>query len=175
MIKQRSDEFLALILDCIEYDESSKSCLRWKKKRSTNPKVVTGGEALCSVNGRGYMHGFFEDSHVLSHMVVYFLKTGEWPKECIDHIDGDKLNNKFSNIRQSGSTLNARNQKINKNNKSGHHGVRWVENRGKWMARGKRDGKTIYLGIYANINDAINAVETFKASVGGYTERHGII
>jgi hypothetical protein len=74
----------------------------------------------------------------------------------IDHIDGDGLNNRKSNLRLATRCENNRNRKINKNNTSGLKGVFWIASRKRWRAEIKADGKKINLG-YFNTPEAAHA------------------
>jgi hypothetical protein len=66
----------------------------------------------------------------------------------IDHIDGDGLNNRRSNMRLSTHAENMRNRRIAKNNTSGFKGVAWDKNGAKWRAKIKVDGEQIHLGQF---------------------------
>jgi len=65
-----------------------------------------------------------------------------------DHIDGDGLNNKRSNLRICTYRQNFRNQKISKNNTTGIKGVVWNKQNKNWLARLTIDNKRIHLGSF---------------------------
>lgn len=75
----------------------------------------------------------------------------------VDHIDRNPLNNKRSNLRIADRTMNTRNRKIFKTNKSGTSGVHQMEN-GKWRARIGIGKERKHLGVFDIKEDAINAV-----------------
>lgn len=112
----------------------------------------------------------------MGHRLAWFYCHGEWP-EIIDHIDGNGLNNKISNLRDVGSVLNGRNCKLSKNNKSGVNGVWWHNQNNNWVAEGHYTengvNKKKSLGSYKDLNDAKAARKAWEESVGGFTERHG--
>jgi hypothetical protein len=85
----------------------------------------------------------------------------------IDHIDGDGLNNRKSNLRLATRSENARNRRINKNSTSGLKGASWVESRKRWRAEIRADGKQIHLG-YFNTPEAAHA-----AYVAASEKMHG--
>ena len=91
----------------------------------------------------------------------------------IDHIDGNGLNNEISNLRVASSKMNGRNQRLSNANSSGRAGVYWQKSRSNWVANGKSDGKTQYLGSFKNFDDAVAAREKWEKLQGMYTERHG--
>jgi hypothetical protein len=76
---------------------------------------------------------------------LHSFLTG-WP--LVDHIDGDGLNNRRSNLRPATHIQNLQNQRRRSNNTSGHKGVSWDAPRGKWLARIQVDGARRYLGIF---------------------------
>jgi len=77
----------------------------------------------------------------------------------VDHIDGNPLNNKKSNLRVCTQKNNIRNRKnINKNNKSGIRGVSWDKIRNKWVGQIMYNRKHIHLGYFEDKNNATKAV-----------------
>jgi hypothetical protein len=78
-------------------------------------------------------------------------------KPCVDHIDNDPSNNKLSNLRWSTISENNMNKSTNVRNTSGYKGVSFHKRRNKWQAYIKINGKMIYIGIYADMEDAKEA------------------
>jgi len=74
-----------------------------------------------------------------------------------DHINQDKLDNRKSNLRVAGKSLNGLNRGKNKNNTSGHKGVYWDKWSDKWKAELKIRGKKLSLGRFLDIKDAVKA------------------
>lgn len=89
---------------------------------------------------------------ILERMVGYPLS----PNELTDHINGDGLDNRRSNLRLATPAQNPRNRKLQSNNTSGYRGVSLQPN-GKWRARIKLNGKFIYLGTHATPEQAHEA------------------
>jgi len=98
----------------------------------------------------------FQRRHYLAHRLAWFYVYGEFPT-MIDHIDGNRTNNKISNLRQVSSKENQCNLTIAANNTSGITGVSFSKERSKWEAKIQIDGKTIHLGRYLDKEDAILA------------------
>lgn len=73
-----------------------------------------------------------------------------------DHKNGNTLDNRNENLRQTTYAMNMQNKKVYKNNKSGCHGVR-QNNRSKWVAGIRKDNNEYNLGVYENKEDAILA------------------
>lgn len=76
----------------------------------------------------------------------------------VDHINGNKLDNRLSNLRLCTNSENVKNHvKLNKNNTSGIIGVRYRNDRHKWYAEIQCDNKVIRLGSFSKKEDAIKA------------------
>jgi hypothetical protein len=128
----------------------------------------------------GYLIVGLQGSMYRVHRVIAVLEgllTSLNDKLSIDHIDGSKVNNKLSNLRAVTQQINLKNQKMNKNNTTGVAGVCWDKRRGRYLARASRtvDGKRerVYLGYFKDLSEASEAISNWRASEGGYTERHG--
>lgn len=89
---------------------------------------------------------------ILCHRVCWALHTGAWPKEQIDHINGDKSDNRIENLREATHAQNMRNKRGW--GKSGVKGVCWIEADQKWRANIGLGRKVIYLGQFDTIEEA---------------------
>lgn len=93
-----------------------------------------------------------------AHRLIWLLQTGTWPTGEIDHMDGEKDNNRFTNLRDVDRQTNMQNeQKVRKNNKSGLMGVHWRKDRSKWVATLKVNGKSFRLGSFTTPEEAAAA------------------
>jgi hypothetical protein len=91
------------------------------------------------------------------------LVTGNDPIKLIDHIDGNRLNNRVSNLREANDSENQWNSLAQKNNKLGIKGVRLDKNGKNYCARITHYGKEYGLGTYDTIEEASLAYQ--KASL----------
>jgi len=142
-----------------------------------NNQVNIGDIAGCEClfkNGKKYRTIKIEGVRYYAHRLVWLYVTGSFPKDQIDHIDGNGLNNKWENLRESTNTENARNQRLRSNNKSGYLGVSWCKTKRKWVAYIREYGKQINLGSFYNKNNAIEA-RTCAENKYGYDKNHGQI
>lgn len=119
-----------------------------------------------SLVGRGYVrHGTKVNGkqvHIYLHRFIMGLSPGDRRK--VDHRDGNKLDNRRGNLRVGTQSQNLQNRTIpQSNNTSGHRGVTWMKNRGKWMAQAQHEGRRIYLGYYDDLEEAATVVRRWRA------------
>jgi hypothetical protein len=101
------------------------------------------------------------------HRLAWFYITGEWPKEQIDHINGNKSDNRFENLREASNSQNQFNLGLRSTNKSGYKGVSWSKVKGKWHAVAYLNYKSYSLGFYDDIIEAAQAYKDFAKIVHG--------
>ncbi|MCA9312763.1 HNH endonuclease [Candidatus Saccharibacteria bacterium] len=75
----------------------------------------------------------------------------------VDHISGNTLDNRQSNLRVCTNAANIRNGKLRINNSTGVQGVTWDKSRNKWQSRIKVNYKTVHLGRYNSLEEATKA------------------
>ena len=63
---------------------------------------------------RYYVSVGFEGRSYKAHRLAWLLTFGEWPKDEIDHIDGDRSNNRLGNLRDVPHKVNQMNQKCHR-------------------------------------------------------------
>jgi hypothetical protein len=91
------------------------------------------------------------------HRLAWLYVYGEFPKGPLDHINRIKIDNRICNLRIADDSLNSHNIEMWNTNKSGIKGVSWYKRTKKWQAILYWRGKSIFLGTYANIEDAKDA------------------
>ena len=138
--------------------------MRWNSK-------YPGREAGI-INPRGYLRVCVDCVVHQAHRIIWAMHYGEWPDGEIDHIDGNKINNKIENLRSVSRVENGRNLALPKDNTSGVIGVSWHKQRKKWIARIKANGTYHYLGLFSNFDDAITARKNAEVRYG-FHSNHG--
>jgi len=124
---------------------------------SINSKAMKGMIAG-TVNAHGYVYVSIESTSYAVHHVVWKIHYGDIPDGYeIDHIDRNRQNNKIKNLRIVTSSENNHNIGLSKANASGHRGIRFESDRGKWLSRIKHNGRMLNLGRYFRLSDAISA------------------
>ncbi len=114
-------------------------------------------KALGSPKAAGYLTVQLGVRHYSLHRLAWLYMTGEFPKEVVDHIDHNKRNNTWTNLREATQVDNCKNQQLAKSNTSGFTGVRWNDTRNKWTAAIKVERKNIHLGVFNSFEDAVVA------------------
>lgn len=114
----------------------------------------------------GYVRGNTKTSKIKMHRLI----TGCIEGMVVDHINHNKTDNRKTNLRICTQQKNNMNRSIVSQNTSGVTGVFWNKNNDKWGANIGLNGKTIYLGIYDNFEDAVEArMKAEKKYFGEYS------
>ncbi len=140
-------------------------CKRWNTK-------YAGREAFTTDNCNGYKIGGIENKSYLAHRVIWAMTSGKWPEADIDHINGDRRDNRLINLREVSRSENLRNMRRLDTNTSGRTGVYRDRAREKWMAYIQNDGKLVNLGRFDAFEDAVKAREQAEMRFG-YHPNHG--
>lgn len=112
----------------------------------------------------GSVVGFVNGRRILMHRLI--MNAPETME--VDHVNGNRLDNRRENLRLCTSAENKRNRGPRKDNKSGYKGVSWHKQNKKWTVRIKTPyGKYLSLGLYDDKKEAALAYN--KAAV----EHHG--
>lgn len=89
-----------------------------------------------------------------SHRLAWVLTYKEQPPQYIDHINGDKNDNRIANLRKATNSQNMTNRGKNKTTESGLKGAYYHKKTGKYFSSICKDYKTIYLGIFDTKEEA---------------------
>lgn len=99
-------------------------------------------------------HGYKMPTH---RLIMLYMLGKKFPKSEIDHIDHNRSNNSWSNLRIVCRQTNSRNLSKHKANTSGFTGVSWHKTKCKWRAHIMVNYKQIHLGLFNKMEDAIEA------------------
>lgn len=137
------------------------TCAKWNGRFADK-------EALTKVN-LGYRCGRLKRDYVMAHRVIWKMVTDVDPIE-VDHIDGNRSNNRWENLRNVTVSENHRNTARRSDNKSGVVGVRWNTQMKKWTAYIVL--KTLYLGSFDSFEGAVAARKAAEVE-HGFHANHG--
>jgi len=151
----------------LSYDKD-KGIFTWARRKANKKPGDAAGCAMAN----GYWCIRVDKNLYLAHRLAWLYVYGAFPDEQIDHINRDRMDNRISNLRSVSDVDNKRNLPPNKRNTSGHQGISWHSGVNKWYAYIGADNKTIALGTYADINDAIHARKQAEIR-HGFHKNHG--
>lgn len=163
-----------LLLAMFDYDPDA-GTLTWKSlgpdhfadtKTSWKPESLArahnahyAGKLAFTAKNKGYHHGKITGVHYLAHRIIWKLVTGEDPVG-IDHINGNKSDNRIANLRACTQAENSRNYAKNPGNSSKYRGVCWVKRDNAFAASiSIGSGKKLSLGHHQNEIDAAKAYD----------------
>lgn len=125
----------------------------WRASKGRKQTVVPAGKR----DGQGYIVIGFRGRAYAGHRLAWLCAFGEWPKHDIDHINGDRADNRIANLRPCTNQQNQRNRRPNpKASNGGLKGAMRAQN-GRWQARIKVNDKTIHLGTFTTVLEAHTA------------------
>lgn len=101
----------------------------------------------------GYPSSVFLGKRMLLHNLILQVKVGL----VVDHVNRNKLDNRKNNLRLVTPKENCRNGSLPKTNTSGYRGVTWCKKDKRWKARLSLNDRTINLGQFKDIKDAVTA------------------
>jgi hypothetical protein len=141
------------------------SMRRWNTRYAGKPALNCKGNA-------GYFSGKIFNRSYFAHRVAWAIYLGAWPECQIDHINGNKLDNRIENLRSATNQENGKNRTIGITNTSGTIGVYWNVSKSKWSAQIHKNGKQKHIGNFKNKDNAISARAKASAEYG-YHANHG--
>lgn len=144
------------------------SLFKTERSGKTWNSRFSGKEAMCLLEPDGYKSGTLFGRKYMAHRIVWALASGSWPTNEIDHVNGDRSDNRPANLRHVTCRENRRNQKGNTRNVSGCIGVSWCKSRKFWLVQVGRK----HVGTFQSYDDAVEARR--KAQINeGYHKLHG--
>ena len=162
-------EFYQPSQDLLHYEPDT-GILRWavdvpysRRKKG----MVAGG-----ITNKGYIHIRVKGTKLLAHRIAWFLTYGVVP-DHIDHINGDKTDNRLANLRSCTAAENAGNtRRLRGDNTSGCRGVSWFKPNQKWGATIQHKRVSRFLGLFDTFEEAVDARRQAELDVYGEFAPH---
>lgn len=126
----------------LDYREDG--ALIWKKN----------GQAAGTKSAYGYVQITVLGELHLAHRLVWLWHTGTWPNRTIDHINGERMDNRIENLRLATMGEQAQNRGVSRKSKTGALGVWFDERRGKFAAEITVSGKRRLIGRFNTLVEA---------------------
>lgn len=124
----------------------------WRVYRAANADV---GMPAGSINGDGYIHIKVDNKKYCAHRLAWLYMTGEWPTQEIDHINQNRVDNSWVNLRDVSKSINRHN--TNKTTSSvGRKNIYWQRNR--FLVKIRKEKKTIFERAFKTLQEAESAL-----------------
>jgi hypothetical protein len=138
----------------------------WNMRFANEVAGNTMGHGYRCINILGKLH--------LVHRLAWLWMTGEWPPGNIDHINRDRADNRWCNLRLASASQNAMNSGLREANTSGVKGVSWSKSKRRWIAFITLNGKRRHLGSSTMIEEAKRIREAAEAEHFGEYAHKGV-
>ena len=135
-------------------------CDTWNSRRA-------GTEAFTAISVNGYRRGRVLKVNQQAHRVIWAIVTGAWPAQDIDHINRDRTDNRFCNLREVSRSQNLCNSSANKNSTSRFIGVSKRSRDNRWIAQVKCNGTQRFLGSFDDEEAAARAYDAGALELQG--------
>lgn len=111
----------------------------------------------------GYIYLAIENKVYRAHRVAWLFVHGQWPTKEIDHINGNRADNRIANLRDVSHRENVQGaRRLSPRNKTGYTGVSWNTAKQCFTATIMRDGKAKFLGCFDTAEEAADAYANHK-------------
>jgi len=120
----------------------------------------------------GYLNIKVNTKRYPAHRLAFLYMDGAFPECQVDHINGLRTDNRWNNLRSVSVSDNAKNKRLQKNNKSGVTGVFRESGRKKWVSKIVVDKRHIKIGSYMEFHEAVEARKLAEMHYG-FHENHG--
>lgn len=138
--------------------------LTWAKRPARCMRI---GDEAGAVKADGYVVVSLGRRSYQAHRIAWAIAHGRWPEHQIDHIDGNRANNRLSNLRDVPQSVNMQNQRraMASNRSSSSLGVHYYERTKRWKATLGINGRNKYLGYFATEAEASAAYLAAKRTL----------
>lgn len=133
---------------------------------------VKRGAVAGSKKSHGYIAINIDGKLYYAHRLAWMYVFVVMPGLPIDHIDGDRHNNRIANLRLASPSENQKNAGLRTTNKSGHQGVSWVAKAGKWRVALRSSGRVVTIGLFEDVESAVSARDKAYGD-HGFHKNHG--
>lgn len=145
---------------------AEQQCKWWNGRFAGQPALNARGVHDCRT---GRLFGVSQ----YAHRVIWAIVHGEWPHAEIDHINGDRADNRISNLRAVTHQANMQNKARYSSNTSGTPGVTFNVRMKRWQAYITINGRRRHLGTFSDKDLAVRARLSAQQRSGVFHANHG--
>lgn len=135
---------------------------------------AVAGEHISGVNASGYVQCVIQRQFFYGHRLAWQLHYGSQPPGTIDHINGNKSDNRICNLRLATPAQNCHNAALRSDNSSGVKGVFWSESRKRWIGSVVIKGAKSFRRTFTTKEAAELAVTSARAAIHKSFANHGV-
>lgn len=153
--------------EVLHYDPET-GIFRWKGRVGSDGRILAdiAGKIAGSLNVWGYRQMYVDGKNRRACRLAWLYMTGKWPR-TIDHINGNKADDRFANLRDVTPSQNNWNCGKHARNKSGHKGIYWKKDHGRWLVQVQAHSKQTIIGYFKTLEAAVEAQKKAYADLHG--------
>lgn len=153
--------------ELLHYDKSSGD-FTWKVTKCN----IKTGDVAGTISNTGYINIGVDGKSYGAHRLAFLYVNGLLPKQCVDHINGLRGDNRWVNLIETTNSKNSKNLRMPTTNTSGIVGVTYIKRLNKYRASIYHENKSIYLGVFSTIEEAAKVRKSAEIKYG-FSENHG--
>ena len=127
-------------------------------KTTRNSRSVAGDESGTLLN-IGYRQVTLNNKRYFLHRLAWLYVHGQFPDQELDHVNGNRADNRIDNLRLVSKKQNMENQCLRADNRSGYRGVSWSNGKKKWIAQVCHNNKRQTVGRFDTVEEAALAAK----------------
>lgn len=160
MTKPKTDISAETVRDVFLYDAET-GVFRWRNDRKCGRGRIKAkaGDITGNVAGNGYVRLWINGSTYAAHRIAWLYVYGKHPEHDIDHVNGNRSDNKICNLREATRRENMGNARAHADGTSKYKGVGWSKQKRKWRARISYAGSEVHLGFFDDERQAKEAYD----------------
>lgn len=147
------------LLSMFDYHSDGYFISKTRRNKLKSGSIVSGW-----LEKGGYRRLYVMRKTYLLHRLIYFYHNGYlpgYPNKELDHIDGDKRNNRIENLRVCNKNENLQNRNKNYNSSSKYKGVSYITRKDRWLSSVEVNKKSYYIGTFKTQEEAAKAYDKF--------------
>lgn len=153
--------------ECLSYDPGSGDFAALVDRR-----LYKAGDVFRTVNSSGYIRIRIDGVYYYAHRLAWMYVHGEWPPADVDHINGDRADNRMCNLRLATRKENLQNRSASRSSATKVKGVDYHAGMRKYRVRIRSEGKRFTVGYFDSVEEAAIAYEKAAAELHGEFAAH---